>query len=625
MRDIYVQRVDAAGSVLWTADGKFVCADSLEQLTPYVAADGVGGAIIAWNDYRDGTSVPDIYAQRFDASGDTLWAANGVAVVEQPGSQWAGDFLTEEGGAIFAWGDYRGADNDIYAQKLDASGNPVWTENGVALCTAAGTQKRPAMASDGSGGIYVFWSDDRSSYFDIYGQHVHSAGVPVWTPDGQLICTSMWNKEFVEVISDQRGGSIVAWTDMGDELGDVFAQRVDAAGTAQWGSSGVPVCAEGGEQIGAQIISDGVGGVIAAWADKRAGNWDVYAQRVTRQGYWGYPCPMISSIEDIPADQGGQTWMTFDRSRLDIWQTPEILQYTIWKNLGVEEEAAMKRHGVVLSSPAEAKPEMVGKALYYSPAGGWALVGATSAYQMPEYGYVAMTLRDSTSADPALEYYFVSAMGFGLADHWESPVMAGYSVDNLAPGMPLGLAASHIGDTGLWIHWNPNPEDDVSHYAVYRGTHENFVPDQTSLIGTAADTVYIDENTGGIDYYYKISAFDVHENEGPRALLTPDMITGTVDIDRHYSNALFQNAPNPFTSSTAITFSIEKEGRVRLSVFDAKGRLVRVLVNDVRSPQRYVEEWDGRDSEGRRVAAGTYFYRLEIPGWTAVKKMTTAR
>jgi hypothetical protein len=624
MSDIYAQRVESDGNALWVADGVLLCDDALQQLVPEVVPDGLGGAVVTWADYRDGTGVPDVFSQRVNGSGVTQWTYNGVPIVQQSGSQFAGRTVPREGGAIYVWEDYRGADLDIYAQRVDASGNIQWTLNGVALCTASGTQTRPATLDDGAGGVYVFWSDDRAGYKDIYGQRIDSNGSAYWTADGLLVSTSSWDKDWLQVVSDGVGGAILAWDDMGDGVGNVIAQRVGEDGTAKWESPGVPLCVADGLQMGVKLISDGAGGAIASWSDKRTGDWDVYAQRVTRQGYWGYPCPWIISAEDISPDQGGRVWLAFERSRLDIWQEPRILDYSIWRSIGLGEEEAGKSYDLVLSSPAEARPEMVGEAAYFSSAGGWALVGTTSALQLTEYGYVVPTVRDSTGEDPALEYYFVSAHASGAADHWESAVVPGYSVDNLAPCMPVGPAASYSGVNELWIHWNPNTEADLSRYAVYRGANESFVPNQTNLVGASTDTTLTDEDTGGVQYYYKISAFDVHGNEGPHALLTPDMITGTPDTDRRHGNVLFQNAPNPFTSSTSIAFSVEKEGPVRLSVFDAKGRLVRVLVDEIRAPRRYAEKWDGRDGSGRKVPAGAYFYRLETPGWSAVKKMTTA-
>jgi hypothetical protein len=110
--------------------------------------------------------------------------------------------------------------------------------------------------------------------------------------------------------------------------------------------------------------------------------------------------------------------------------------------------------------------------------------------------------------------------------------------------------------------------------------------------------------------------------------------TGLVDLsggsaapgtERPYANALYQNSPNPFSSTTRISFMLKVEGPVSLDVFDAKGRLVRELVKERRAPNRYVEDWDGRDGDGRKLPAGMYFYRLRLPGWTDVKKMAFTR
>jgi hypothetical protein len=96
-------------------------------------------------------------------------------------------------------------------------------------------------------------------------------------------------------------------------------------------------------------------------------------------------------------------------------------------------------------------------------------------------------------------------------------------------------------------------------------------------------------------------------------------------IETDYRNALLQNSPNPFTSSTRIGFGVERAGWVRLKVFDARGNLIRVLVDEEREARGYVEVWDGTNDDGRRVPAGTYFYRLQVPGWTEARKMTLAR
>jgi hypothetical protein len=64
--------------------------------------------------------------------------------------------------------------------------------------------------------------------------------------------------------------------------------------------------------------------------------------------------------------------------------------------------------------------------------------------------------------------------------------------------------------------------------------------------------------------------------------------------------------PNPFRQGTEISWSRSAPGRSELSIFDVGGRLVREFVEEFRSSI----QWDGRDSSGRSVPNGVYFYRL---------------
>ncbi|UCF04078.1 MAG: hypothetical protein JSV33_08975, partial [bacterium] len=55
------------------------------------------------------------------------------------------------GGIIVVWVDGRGATLDIYAQRIDGYGYPVWDPDGVAICTAGGAQQYPVVCADGEG------------------------------------------------------------------------------------------------------------------------------------------------------------------------------------------------------------------------------------------------------------------------------------------------------------------------------------------------------------------------------------------------------------------------------------------------------------------------------------------
>ena len=83
------------------------------------------------------------------------------------------------------------------------------------------------------------------------------------------------------------------------------------------------------------------------------------------------------------------------------------------------------------------------------------------------------------------------------------------------------------------------------------------------------------------------------------------------DIEAALSH-LLQNYPNPFRTSTTITYEVEQPGSVTVTVYDALGRKVKTLV-DARQPVgSHAVVWDGRDAGGQPVAAGTYFYRLLV-------------
>ena len=95
-------------------------------------------------------------------SAQTLWAKNGVAVSAADEYQMESDIIPDgSGGAIITWMDDRGGNFDIYAQRLDADGNSLWTADGVPVCTATNTQGGPRIASDGWGGAIITWQDNR--------------------------------------------------------------------------------------------------------------------------------------------------------------------------------------------------------------------------------------------------------------------------------------------------------------------------------------------------------------------------------------------------------------------------------------------------------------------------------
>ena len=88
--------------------------------------------------------------------------------------------------------------------------------------------------------------------------------------------------------------------------------------------------------------------------------------------------------------------------------------------------------------------------------------------------------------------------------------------------------------------------------------------------------------------------------------------------------SLSQNVPNPFNPSTSISYTIpETSGGVRvvLAVYNVRGQKVITLVDELKEAGSYTVNWDGRDSSGRRVSSGVYFYRIKAGDYSSVRKM----
>ena len=295
--DIYAQHITASGAVLWSAGGNPVAAIEGDQEAPSMVSDGAGGAIIAWNDSRPDT-FSTIYAQRVSTSGMPLWTTNGVPVLKASvASSFDAPALVSDGnhGAIVGWDDMRGSNyqSDIYVQRIDAAGNSRWDSTGFPVCLDISGQIGARLATDGAGGAIVCWTDWRPQNDSggvagdngIFAQHVDSAGVAWWEKDGVLVCDTIEQQEQAVITTDGAGGAIISWMDKRNGgNADIYAQRVDSSGALRWDPFGVPVCTAFGDQGLIMMVSDSAGGAIIAWADDRVGGFDIYGQRLSGNG-----------------------------------------------------------------------------------------------------------------------------------------------------------------------------------------------------------------------------------------------------------------------------------------------------------------------------------------------------
>jgi hypothetical protein len=354
---VYAQRIGATGIVRWTVDG----IPLFSNLAPFtMASDGAGGAVFAWENYRSNGSIPDLYVQRIDSVGASRWTPGGVCVSTGamfPMAHHPAIVSDQTGGAIIAWRDVRNSGSsyyDIYAQRVSAAGAVLWTANGVAICSATRYQGDPVIVTDGANGAIIAWEDVRSgTNYDIYGQLVNASGLIQWTFDGVPISIATNDQRSpITAVSDGNGGAIFAWNDLRAGTNtDIYGQRINRFGIAQWNANGVAVSTAANDQVIPTIVSDGAAGAIIAWSDGRSGTgYDSYAQRINSAGIplWTPDGKAVknaaSSPKMIPDGSGGAviTWSALG----DVFaQRITRLGVAMWDTSGVAISTAANGQG----------------------------------------------------------------------------------------------------------------------------------------------------------------------------------------------------------------------------------------------------------------------------------------
>lgn len=291
---IYAQRVNPSGSRAWATDGVLAYQTAGFFSTFELVGDGQGGAFLAIVDSQDALNY-HVYLQRLTSGGARVSGTGGVAAVSGTGSAQITPSLvnTEPGEAVVVFQDSRTAGGDIYAQRMTSGGSLTWGSGGAAACTQSDVQANPRAIADGAGGVLVFWEDQRFlalSGSDVFGQRLSSAGTQLWTTLGATVTTAVNDQLHLAVTADGSGGAIIAWEDSRDYGAnglDIYAMRINAAGTARWFNNGLAVCALAGAQTAPVVAADPYGGAWFAWIDGRGDAWtgrQIYAQSLAGDG-----------------------------------------------------------------------------------------------------------------------------------------------------------------------------------------------------------------------------------------------------------------------------------------------------------------------------------------------------
>ena len=188
------------------------------------------------------------------------------------------------------------------------------------------------------------------------------------------------------------------------------------------------------------------------------------------------------------------------------------------------------------------------------------------------------------------------------------------------PAPPLGVSAGSESPSCITVRWSPSGDPSVAGYVVSFGTGSGDGAPELRIADDidahAGEYVDVDVRPGR-SYAYTLAA--VHDDGTETRSVVAAVNTAPLAL------TLEQNRPNPFNPSTQIPFTLERNSRVVVRVFDVAGSHVATVFDGRLAEGRQTVDWDGRDVRGHRVASGVYLYTLSTESRTLSKKMVMVK
>jgi hypothetical protein len=320
---IIMQKVSPTGSLLWGSNGITLGTSGITFSWPQLIPVGSDDVILKY--FQDTGTFPsltrNIYAQRYDTDGDPVWSSPTVVTNMGGIVAWTQVLPFENDGSdgfYIAWHDQRygpSSPSKVYVHHINSSGQAVFTANGVEVSSSSYMLNEAKLARPaGSSSIYVFYDEIEPMYqsdWGISGQKISSAGAKLWGANGIAIIPVSGVQTYIEEARRSPADMVVFYEEYVDNVNIVLkATRIDTDGNSLWPSGIVDISSVVSSKVHPVVNEFQNNQWILSWEDDRNGNSDIYAQNIQLDGSLGPYDPQEGTIEGMVTLIGGSASVT---------------------------------------------------------------------------------------------------------------------------------------------------------------------------------------------------------------------------------------------------------------------------------------------------------------------------
>jgi hypothetical protein len=281
----YVQRIDLNGKTAFEKNGRPIPIErKIYTDSRRVVSNGKAGMLMA----RPRSGV-GIVVEKITKNGTFPWPLGGIRVISGGPISMTSDGY---GGAIIAGIHFTSQapnfDAEGQVQRIDSTGNLLWSETGKIFTPDADLETFPAIVSDAASGSLIAWDDTTNGKRARYVARFNHNGKLLWKTEGFRLWLRTVNGP--PIFSNEMGSIVWLVNEFNTTQGDLYAFRVDSSGAISWGKDGVLIRYRNFEEwpYFLEVTPDGRGGFIAVWSERRPSGWQNLAlQQVSLHGKLG--------------------------------------------------------------------------------------------------------------------------------------------------------------------------------------------------------------------------------------------------------------------------------------------------------------------------------------------------